>query len=49
MNYRLSGHRSPNYDLPHGQLQREDMGELIVVNEATGESTNLSLMKAKAG
>lgn len=31
------------------QLQREDMGELIVVNEATGEHTNLSLMKAKAG
>ncbi len=28
------------------QLQREDMGELIVVNEATGESTNLPLTKA---
>jgi uncharacterized protein YuzE len=31
------------------QLQREDMGELIVVNEATGESMNLPLMKAAAG
>jgi uncharacterized protein YuzE len=31
------------------QLQREDMGELIVVNEATGEHTNLPLMKAKTG
>lgn len=31
------------------QLQREDMGELIVVNEATGEHTNLPLTKAKAG
>jgi uncharacterized protein YuzE len=25
------------------QLQREDMGELIVVNEATGKHTELSL------
>lgn len=31
------------------QLQREDMGELIVVNEATGEHTNLPLAKAKTG
>jgi uncharacterized protein YuzE len=31
------------------QLQREDMGELIVINEATGESTNLPLMRTKAG
>jgi uncharacterized protein YuzE len=31
------------------QLQREDMGEWIVVNEATGESTNLPLMRTKAG
>ncbi len=31
------------------QLQREDMGELIVVNEATGEHTNLPLMKSKSG
>lgn len=30
------------------QLQREDMGDLIVVNEATGECTNLPLMKTKA-
>ena len=29
------------------QLQREDMGELIVINEATGEHTKLALMKAK--
>ncbi|MBM4024591.1 MAG: DUF2283 domain-containing protein [Planctomycetes bacterium] len=29
------------------QLQREDMGELIVVNEATGEHTNLPLTKAQ--
>lgn len=29
------------------QLQREDMGELIVVNEATGEHTNLPLMRTK--
>jgi len=28
------------------QLQREDMGELIVINEATGEQTKLPLMKA---
>jgi uncharacterized protein YuzE len=31
------------------QLQRDDMGELIVINEATGEHTNLPLMKAKTG
>jgi len=31
------------------QLQREDMGELVIVNEATGESTNLPLMGTKAG
>jgi uncharacterized protein YuzE len=31
------------------QLQREDMGELVVVNEATGEHTNLPLMKTKTG
>jgi uncharacterized protein YuzE len=31
------------------QLQREDMGDLVVVNEATGEHTNLPLMKTKAG
>ncbi len=31
------------------QLQREDMGELIIINEATGESTNLPLMRTKAG
>jgi hypothetical protein len=31
------------------QLQREDMGELVVVNEATGEHTNLPLTKAKTG
>ena len=31
------------------QLRREDMGELIVINEATGEHTNLPLMKAKTG
>ena len=31
------------------QLQREDMGELIVVNEATGESTKLALAKNKTG
>ncbi len=30
------------------QLQREDMGELIVVNEATGEHTNLPLMKTSS-
>jgi uncharacterized protein YuzE len=31
------------------QLQREDIGELIVVNEATGESTKLALAKNKTG
>jgi len=31
------------------QLQREDMGELIVVNEATGEQTELPLIKKKTG
>lgn len=31
------------------QLQREDMGELIVINEATGEHTELPLMKNKRG
>lgn len=31
------------------QLQREDRGDLVVVNEATGEHTNLPLMKAKTG
>jgi uncharacterized protein YuzE len=31
------------------QLQREDMGELVVVNEATGEHANLPLAKAKTG
>ncbi len=31
------------------QLQREDMGELVVVNEATGEHTNLPLAKDKTG
>jgi len=30
------------------QLQREDMGELIVINEATGEHTKLPLIKNKA-
>ncbi len=29
------------------QLQREDMGELVVINEATGEHTNLPLIKSK--
>lgn len=29
------------------QLQREDMGELIVINEATGEHTELPLIKSK--
>ena len=29
------------------QLQREDMGELIVINEATGEHTELPLIKRK--
>ena len=31
------------------QLQRDDMGELVVVNEATGERTNLPLTRAKTG
>jgi len=31
------------------QLQGEDMGELIVINEATGEHTELPLMKDKQG
>jgi len=31
------------------QLQREDRGELVVVNEATGEHTNLPLTRAKIG
>jgi len=31
------------------QLQREDMGELIVINEATGEHTELPLIKNKRG
>jgi uncharacterized protein YuzE len=31
------------------QLQREDMGELEVINEATGEHTNLLLRKTKTG
>jgi len=31
------------------QLQREDMGELIVVNEATGKHTELSLIDKKTG
>ena len=31
------------------QLQREDMGELIVINEATGEHTKLTLIKSKSG
>ena len=30
------------------QLHREDMGELIVINEATGEHTNLPLARVKA-
>lgn len=29
------------------QLQREDTGELVVINEATGEHTNLPLIRAK--
>ena len=29
------------------QLQHEDMGDLIVINEATGEHTELPLMKNK--
>ncbi len=31
------------------QLQCEDMGELIVINEATGERTELPLIKDKTG
>ncbi len=31
------------------QLQREDMGELIVVNEATGEHTSLPFTTTKTG
>jgi len=31
------------------QLQGEDMGELIVINEATGEHTELPLMPKKTG
>ncbi len=31
------------------QLQREDMGELIVINEETGERTELPLIKGKSG
>ncbi len=30
------------------QLQRDDMGELIVINEATGEHTKLPLITDKA-
>jgi uncharacterized protein YuzE len=30
------------------QLQRQDMGELIVVNEATGEHANLPLTKTSS-
>ena len=48
-NCRLSGRRSPGCDFANEQLQREDMGELIVVNEATGEHTNLPLMRTKTG
>ncbi len=29
------------------QLQREDMGELVVVNEETGQHSELSLIKSK--
>ena len=29
------------------QLQREDMGALVIINEATGEHTNLPLMRAE--
>lgn len=49
MSCRLSGHRLHSCDYANEQLQREGTGELIVVNEATGESMNLSWMKAKAG
>jgi uncharacterized protein YuzE len=31
------------------QLQLEDMGDLIVINEATGEQTELPLIKKKTG
>jgi len=31
------------------QLQREDRGELVVINEATGEHTELPLIKTKPG
>jgi len=31
------------------QLQREGMGELVVINEATGEHTELPLTKGKTG
>lgn len=31
------------------QFQREDMGELVVINEATGEHTKLPLIKKKTG
>jgi len=31
------------------QLQRGDMGELVIINEATGEHTELPLIKSKKG
>lgn len=31
------------------QLQREDMGELVIINEATGEHTKLPFIKKKMG
>jgi uncharacterized protein YuzE len=31
----------------NNQLQRADMGELIVINEATGEHTEVPLVKSK--
>lgn len=31
------------------QLQRDDMGELIVINEVTGEHTKLPLLKTETG
>jgi hypothetical protein len=31
------------------QLQREDMGELTVLNEATGEKTRMSLINRNTG
>jgi uncharacterized protein YuzE len=31
------------------QLQREDMGEFIIINEATGERSQLPLTKNKPG